>query len=153
MPFTVAMPLNVTFGSVGDIIAVAQIAAQITSSLSKSKGSAIEYQQLLGELRLLQRALDHLDELSQRTSPKNVQILDSLKFATAACRSPLENFLRKIHKYHKHLNGELEACGDSNRSERPSDAIAPKLTKRESFHFAMTLGSAARKIPFGFTWA
>lgn len=48
---------GITFGSVGDIIAVSEIACNIISALSKSKGSAKEYHSLVTELQLFNKAL------------------------------------------------------------------------------------------------
>lgn len=48
---------SITFGSVGDIIAVAQIAGSIAKALSDARGSAKEYQDLIKELRSFDQAL------------------------------------------------------------------------------------------------
>jgi hypothetical protein len=92
------MSFAFTFGSVGDIIAVTQIVAKIISALNDSRGSAVGYPQLFAELRSLQKALDHLNKLST-CGGRDVKPLDSIKFATAACRRPLEAFQKKFEKY------------------------------------------------------
>jgi hypothetical protein len=48
---------GITFGSVGDIIAVWQIALQLAQALSKSRGSAREYCELRKELKAFDQAL------------------------------------------------------------------------------------------------
>ena len=49
--------MSITFGSVGDIIAVGQIAWSLVQALTDSKGSAKEYQGLVKELRAFERAV------------------------------------------------------------------------------------------------
>jgi hypothetical protein len=49
--------MSITFGSVGDIIAVGQIAWSLAQALTDSKGSAKEYQDLVKELRAFERAV------------------------------------------------------------------------------------------------
>lgn len=48
---------GITFGSVGDIIAVGQIALQLGRALSDSRGSAKEYRVLIRELQAFDQAL------------------------------------------------------------------------------------------------
>ena len=51
------MSVGITFGSVGDIIALGQIAWSLAKALSDSRGSAREYQDLAKELRTFDQAL------------------------------------------------------------------------------------------------
>jgi hypothetical protein len=48
---------GITFGSVGDIIAVGQIARVLAQALSESRGSAKQYQGLVKELESFEKAL------------------------------------------------------------------------------------------------
>lgn len=48
---------GITFGSVGDIIAVTQICISLAQALSDSRGSASAYQALVKELRTFDKAL------------------------------------------------------------------------------------------------
>ena len=48
---------GITFGSVGDIIAVGQIAWALAKALTDSRGSAKEYQDLIKELQAFDQAL------------------------------------------------------------------------------------------------
>jgi hypothetical protein len=48
---------GITFGSVGDIIAVGQIAVQLVQALSDSRGSTKEYRELMRELQMFDQAL------------------------------------------------------------------------------------------------
>jgi hypothetical protein len=48
---------GISFGSVGDIIAVGQIALQLAQALSDSRGSAKEYRELMSELQTFDQAL------------------------------------------------------------------------------------------------
>lgn len=166
------MSFAVTFGSVGDIIAVTQIVAQIIHALSDSTGSAVRYQQLLEELHSLTRALNHLDRLSSRSSnapesigtsrsaigsstndakPASEETLDSIKFAAAACRRPLEAFQKKIQKYKKALAGDAAKFDDDEDEESNATAAAAVMTKSlNKFDLKKKLGSATRKVEWEF---
>ena len=48
---------GITFGSVGDIVAVGEIAWNIAQALSSTRGSAQEYQSLVKELEFFNKAL------------------------------------------------------------------------------------------------
>jgi hypothetical protein len=48
---------SITFGSVGDIIAVAQLACALAQALRDSRGSGKEYQGLVKELQAFDQAL------------------------------------------------------------------------------------------------
>jgi hypothetical protein len=48
---------EITFGSVGDIIAVGQIALLLAKALSDARGSVKEYQCLIKELEIFDQAL------------------------------------------------------------------------------------------------
>jgi hypothetical protein len=58
LKYTVSM--SITFGSVGDIIAVVQIAWSLAKALADSAGSAKEYQDLIKELQTFDEALLHV---------------------------------------------------------------------------------------------
>jgi hypothetical protein len=137
-----------TFGSAGDFIAVAQTISQITTALSSTRGSAIEYQQLLAELHSLQKALHHLDNIPTR-SGQALKTLDSIKFAAASCRQPLEDFLKRIRKYHLSLGGEGSGflVPSHSQSQNPPDGAGKGKTKY------ITTGktrAVARKIQWQF---
>jgi len=49
--------MAITFGSVGDVIAVGQLAWSLSQALTDSRGSAKEYQDLVKELQAFDQAL------------------------------------------------------------------------------------------------
>lgn len=52
----------ISFGSVGDIVAVAQIAGKLCKALSASQGSAREFKNVVLELSVLHGALEQVGE-------------------------------------------------------------------------------------------
>ena len=52
-----ASSISITFGSVGDILAVGQIAWSLAKALTHPRGSAKEYQGLIKELQTFDQAL------------------------------------------------------------------------------------------------
>ena len=86
-----------SFGfSVGDVIAVSSLIAQIANSLKDAGGAKSDYQELVRELENLDRALKHIDKLRGPTA-------DSIKCAALMCQYPLLEFLNKIGNYEKTL--------------------------------------------------
>jgi small-conductance mechanosensitive channel len=57
------MSFGITFGSIGDLIAIGEIAFVLAKSLSDSRGSAKEYQALVKELRTFDKALLQVNAL------------------------------------------------------------------------------------------
>jgi len=55
------MSFGITFGSIGDLIAIGEIAWMLAKSLNESRGSAKEYQALAKELRTFDKALLQVD--------------------------------------------------------------------------------------------
>lgn len=142
------MSFAVTFGSIGDVIAVTQIVVRIISALKDSSDSATQYQQLFAELKSLQELLGHLKELSTNTS-HDVKMLDSIKFATAACYRPLEAFQKRINKYHKFLGGDIinpDNSDDENTYSNEETSIRDKCKTIIS-----KLESRAQKVQWEFT--
>ncbi|KAF2806515.1 uncharacterized protein BDZ99DRAFT_394265 [Mytilinidion resinicola] len=91
-----------SFGfSVGDIITVGNLIADIINSLREAGGSKSEYQEVIRELETLDGVLKHIDQLKPSRSPSGS--LDSIKYAALSCRQPLEQFLGKIRKYENGL--------------------------------------------------
>ena len=84
-----------SFGfSAGDFIAVGTLIKDIVTAL---QGTSAEYRDLLCELDILQKAIDHLDKLQATTS--HFRTADSIRYAALSCRRPLEEFLGKLQKY------------------------------------------------------
>jgi len=60
------MPFAVTFGSVGDFIAICQVAAKLGKALGNGHcGSSTEYQDLRKELDIFVQVLTHVSAASQ----------------------------------------------------------------------------------------
>ena len=88
-----------SFGfAVGDFIAVGKLVYDISDFLKTASCADKDYQKLLKTLELLEKALHHLETL--RTGPNTSQDdIDSIKYAVAACKAFLEDFLKQCRKY------------------------------------------------------
>ena len=51
------MSFGITFGSIGDLISISQIAFKVAKCLGDSRGSAAQYRGLIKELRNFDQAL------------------------------------------------------------------------------------------------
>ncbi|PQE14012.1 Glycoside hydrolase superfamily protein [Rutstroemia sp. NJR-2017a BBW] len=71
--------MSITFGSVGDIIAVGQISWSLAKALNDSRGSAKEYQGLVKELRAFERAVLQIVALWQNYDCPDVITTDAVK--------------------------------------------------------------------------
>jgi hypothetical protein len=131
------MPFSV---SIGDVIAITNLIAEIAGCLRNVGGARSDYQELLRELEILQKALAHLDSLQPQTGdPTN---LDSIKLAALSCRQPLEEFLRKIQRYEDSLGINSSRGALKNINEKiqwnfgEKDAV-DRLRKYLSFYVAL----------------
>ena len=130
-----------SFGfSIGDVIAVGKLIADITSSLSAAGGAKSDYQELLRELESLSKALVHLDQLSSHDGSSIT--LDSIKYASLSCRHPLEQFLAKIRKYEQSLSlrgkaNVFQSTTDKLRWTFSSSDEVKKLQNYLSVHIGM----------------
>lgn len=100
--------MPVTFGSVGDIIAVALLVKDLVEALDQSRGSQVEYRQLVQELRLLEDVLRKVDHLcnTSGTSGFNYETVALHRTAlqiTDSSRKLIQTFTAKLTKYEKTL--------------------------------------------------
>jgi hypothetical protein len=99
-----------SFGfSVGDFIAVAQLAHTLLKALSDSKGAAREYQDLVAELNVVHKVLIQVDEL--RAANQLAQsTVNALLFAVNSVNVSMETFLDQ----HSAYEGSLKRGGSGN---------------------------------------
>ena len=88
-----------SFGwSAGDCFTAVNLVIEVFSSLKDSGGSRLEFQELLRELKGLKVAIQHIDNLQERTNTPSSK-LTKLKSIALACQVPLEEFFLKVNKY------------------------------------------------------
>lgn len=97
---------SVTFGSVGDIIAVCLLAKSIVEALDDSRGSSAEYQGLITEIRSLECSLLEVELFTRSwsdssTSPSLQRECSKL---VVDCRRTLETFQEYLKKYDSSLS-------------------------------------------------
>ena len=97
--------MPVTFGSVGDIIAVGILVKDLVAALNQSRGSQAEYKQLVDELDLLQDVLARIVYLCNTpqtgTASRRLEItaLHDLTLKSAQdCRKCIEGFSTGLKK-------------------------------------------------------
>jgi hypothetical protein len=98
--------MPISFGSVGDIIAVCILAKDCVNALSETKGSSAAYQAVIRELYVLEKALLEVD-LFCRTysgSADLTALFESAKTTVEGCQKVLEGFKAKTKKYDTHLS-------------------------------------------------
>ncbi|KAH7410535.1 hypothetical protein BKA64DRAFT_357102 [Cadophora sp. MPI-SDFR-AT-0126] len=97
--------MPVSFGSIGDIIAICLLVKDLVAALDESKGSATEYGEVKLELRALERALLEVEVLSrsQASTVKLNALYATARKAALDCRQPIEAFLNMIKKYDSSL--------------------------------------------------
>ena len=118
--------MSVTFGSVGDIIAVGLLIKDLVAALNQSRGSQAEYNQLVDELNLLGDVLDRIDNLCNAagTTVGRISEVSALHEATLQiaqnCRKCMEGFIARLKKYGKTLG----SSGTRTKSEMFKAAMA-----------------------------
>lgn len=118
--------MPVTFGSVGDIIAVGLLVKDLVEALNQSRGSQAEYKQLVAELNLLQDVLARIDNLCNTTTtagprPQVSVLHDTAKAIAQNCRKCIEGFNIKLERYDKTLG--------SSGARRKSEAFKAAMAK------------------------
>jgi hypothetical protein len=96
-----------TFGSVGDIISISLTVKDLVKALDDSRGSSDEYQEIIRELWMLDRALLEVEQLSRACEPTaelNALCVTARRIADT-CRLHVEAFLERIKKYNPSLTG------------------------------------------------
>lgn len=95
--------MPVTFGSVGDIIAVCLLVKDLVAALDNARGSKAEYQSLKRELHILERVLLEIELFCQAHGGGGTPELDALcvtaKAAVDRCKELVRDFLDRIKKY------------------------------------------------------
>jgi hypothetical protein len=97
--------MSITFGSVGDIIAVSLIIKDLVKALDDSRGSANEYQEMIRELWMLDRVLLEVELLSRtydQTTELNALCITARRIASE-CHKCIQNFWDRIKKYENSL--------------------------------------------------
>ncbi|KAH8592186.1 hypothetical protein B0O99DRAFT_689964 [Bisporella sp. PMI_857] len=121
--------MPVTFGSVGDIVAVCLIIKDLVDALDKSRGSSAEYQQIIRELWTLDRVLLQVIQLSE-------SYRDCIEFhvlgitvvqAVENCRRSMNDFLGKVRKYERSLRDQ----GSGNFLKDSARKLQWQVFKRE----------------------
>jgi hypothetical protein len=105
--------MPVTFGSVGDIIAVALLVKDLVEALDQCRGSQTEYGQLIQELRLLEDVLRKVNHLcnSRGTSAasfENVALHQTALKITDSSRNLIQAFAARLVKYDRALGDNTQ---------------------------------------------
>lgn len=119
--------MPVTFGSVGDIIAVGILVKDLAAALNQSRGSQAEYKQVVAELHLLQTVLGRIDYLCNTagtwTASRRLEVTalhDTTLRIAQNCRKLIEVFSVRLKKYDKILGG----AGALSKSEKFKATVA-----------------------------
>jgi hypothetical protein len=93
--------MPITFGLVGDIISVCLVIKDLLDALNQSRDSPKEYQEVIHELWILDRALLEVDLLMRtcNATVKLVALCETARLTVEKYRRSVESFLEKIKKY------------------------------------------------------
>jgi hypothetical protein len=98
--------MPVTFGSVGDIIAVCVLVKDCVDALSSTKGSTAAYQAVIRELYILEKALLEVELICREYAgtPGLDTLIDSARTTVDGCQKSLAAFTLKTKKYEPHFD-------------------------------------------------
>ena len=127
------MSASATFGSVGDIISVCIIIKHLIKALDDSRGSSVEYQEVIGELSALNRVLLEVELLWTTCGSTNElnAVRETVHCQADQCRKSIEAFLKKAKKYEPYLldGGSGSFVRDATMKAGWQFAHADDLTK------------------------
>ncbi|KAF2998629.1 hypothetical protein E8E13_007405 [Curvularia kusanoi] len=100
--------MPITFGSVGDIIAVCLLVKDLVEALDEACGSKREYQFVIRQLRILDRTLLEIDLLTKAldnaATPELRDLCSTIKDAAMECKTLVDTFLERVKKYKSSLD-------------------------------------------------
>jgi hypothetical protein len=140
-----------SFGfSVGDFLAVAKLIASITTSLKATGGSSSDYQELVRELTLLQRALTDIEHLTG--PPVELPSINAIKCSALNCQYVLDEFAGKLRRYENSLGHGAVAEEERASAETSTPAETPRKRKRclqlprTKYNASTSLVKAGKKV-------
>jgi hypothetical protein len=118
-----------SFGfSVADFFTVTSLITNIVGSLQASGGSSFDYQELIRELDLLQRALTDIEHLTG--PPSELPSINAIKCSALNCQYVLDEFAGKLRRYEKSLGSGAVDLG-RKRDSAGTLTRAVQVTKRK----------------------
>lgn len=101
------MSFGVTFGSIGDLIAVGQIAFSLAKALGSSHGSVKEYQDLIKNLQLFDKTLFQATLLLQsyQATPEIVELCVLANEVAKDSQVTLNEFRKKVERKYGSMLG------------------------------------------------
>lgn len=104
--------MPVVFGSAGDIITVSLLVKDLVKALNDSCGSAVEYQNLIHDLQLLENLLLRVQDTlrATKTTVELAALCQTSERIASACAGSIERFRERVRKYDKTL-----ANNDANK--------------------------------------
>lgn len=95
--------MPVTFGAVGDIIAVVLVVKDLVDALDKARGSKVQHQAAMRELGLLERNLLEIGVLIRRhgdgATPELQGLCELAKEYVATCNNLVTTYKDRVEKY------------------------------------------------------
>ncbi|OSS47245.1 hypothetical protein B5807_09803 [Epicoccum nigrum] len=95
--------MPVTFGSVGDIIAVCLLVKDLVEALDQARGSKAEYQSAIRELWILDRTLLEIELFTKAhenaSTPELRGLCETAKDAALQCKTLVSTFRERVKKY------------------------------------------------------
>ncbi|KAJ4350224.1 uncharacterized protein N0V89_008845 [Didymosphaeria variabile] len=121
--------MPITFGAVGDIISVCLLVKDLVDALDEARGSKAEYQSVVRELWILDRALLEIDLLTRThengATPELRSLCETAQRAAAKCKSLVAQFLERMKKYKR-------AFEDENKVKKAVMGVRWRVGEREA---------------------
>jgi len=125
--------------SLKDFLTITNLISTISGSLKSAGGSSSDYQEIVRELDLLQRALTDIEHLTG--PPSELPSINAIKCAALNCQYVLNEFAGKLQKYEKSLGN---GTGESSSTEHGSASIT--IHQQQGGKRKRGLGKAGEQI-------
>ena len=124
--------MPVTFGAVGDIISVCLLVKDLVDALDEARGSKAEYQAVVRELWILDRALLEIDLLARThgngATPELRSLCETAQRAATRCKTVVTDFLDRIKRY----KVSFEDGGKSNMLKKVAMGVRWRVGEKEA---------------------
>lgn len=107
------MELSLTFGAVGDFIAVCSLIKEIVTALDHTRGSASEFRDLRSQLEILATTVQEAESLFNHASQHNV--LFGLRSVALQTTTQIRNSIDRFKNHVAKFGPSLSTGGSGNR--------------------------------------
>lgn len=134
----------VTYNSVGDIISVSLLVKDLLIAINSSRGAAAEYQEVVQELYVLDKALLQVESFAKahQTTPEVFALCEIAQRSVEKSKTCVDSFIQRIKKY----GASLSSASSGNAFKRAARSVQWQLSRDDLDRFRAEIMSHSNAI-------